>query len=69
MTARVVASNKVGQEEPQKRIWKRLAYATRYGKAGLLDAASMCADSLQSFLEAVSDIVEEENKPAKRRSR
>lgn len=63
MIARCVAWEKVGTEEALHRCWKRVAYATRYGKAGLRDALSMCSLSLQDYLEAVSELVQEENRP------
>lgn len=50
-------------EEPGlELLWKRVAFATRYGRAGLEEALSMPQGALQSFLEAVGRIVEEENK-------
>ena len=42
-------------------LWKRVAYATRYGRATLGEAMSLGQDDLQAFIEAVGEIVKEEN--------
>lgn len=43
---------------------KRLAYACRYGHAAAF-ALEVDASFLQDFVEAVAEIVEEENRPRK----
>lgn len=45
-----------------KRIWKRVAYATRYGMISLSEALAMDLGSMRSFNEALDEIVHEENK-------
>jgi len=45
---------------------KRVAYATRYGGAGLAEALELDQVFLQDFIEAVSGIVHEENKSSRR---
>ncbi len=66
MIARAMAWKGVGTEGAEKLVWKRVAYATRYGKAGLLEALELDQYALQGFLEAVSDIVQEENAASRR---
>ena len=44
-------------------LWKALAYAGRYGHQPLDGALRMTLRELDAFNEAVSNIVEEENKP------
>lgn len=58
----MIASRKGGTEESLKLIWKRVAYATRYGRAGLHEALTLDQESLQGFLDAVGDLVEQENR-------
>jgi hypothetical protein len=43
-------------------LWRMLAVACRYGRAGLLDALDMPIRSLALFNEAVGDLIEAENK-------
>lgn len=49
-------------EEGIGHCWKRLAYATRYGNISLEEAASLGLSDMGSYLNALSEIVEEENK-------
>ena len=51
-----------GVEETYRERVKRLAYASRYGRAGswMFEVSSVF---LQDFIEAVAEIVEEENRP------
>lgn len=52
-----------GVDEGIHRIWKRAAYACRYGKGvSLSEALRLPHRDLSSLLEALSEIVEEENK-------
>jgi hypothetical protein len=41
-------------------IWKRLAFATRYGRAGLGEAMALPIDDLTSYISAVAEIMSEE---------
>ena len=44
-------------------LWKRVAYACRYGKGVTLsEALAMDAESLGGLLEALGEIVDEENR-------
>lgn len=53
-------------EEARHLCWKRVAYATRYGKGvGLREALQMDQQHLNGFLEALSALVEEENRASK----
>ncbi len=46
-----------------KKVWKRVAYATRYGKGcSLNEALTMDQVDLNGYLDALSEIVTEENK-------
>ncbi len=56
----------VGTEDALQRLWKRVAYATRYGHVGLNEALSIDNHKLQGFLDAVSELVAEENKASRR---
>lgn len=53
------------QEEMLGKVWRRVAYATRYGKAGLNEALSMPQEDLAWFCQAVGEIVDEENRAAR----
>jgi hypothetical protein len=46
-------------------VWKRLAYATRYGHVPLTEVLHMDSTSLADYLAALNEIVGEENRPAK----
>lgn len=43
-------------------VWKRVAYATRYGRIGLAEAMGLDQHALGAFLQALSEIVGEENR-------
>jgi hypothetical protein len=42
-------------------LWKRVAYATRYGRIGLEEAMGLGQEDLQAYIEALGDIVRDEN--------
>lgn len=42
-------------------LWKRVAYACRYGNASITEASNLPMEQLGGFLNALSEIVEEEN--------
>jgi hypothetical protein len=42
-------------------LWKRVAYACRYGNASITEASHLPMEQLGGFLNALSEIVEEEN--------
>lgn len=65
MIGKAMAWRKVGTQQGIEKIMKRLAYATRYGGATLTEATDLDQQFLQDFLEAVSDIVREENKSSR----
>jgi hypothetical protein len=48
-------------DEAVAMLWRRVAYATRYGRIGLGEAMALGQDDLQAFISAVSSIVQEEN--------
>lgn len=50
-------------EGHEARVWRRLAYATRYGHIPLSEALSLGTYELLQFNNALNDIVGEENKP------
>lgn len=54
----------MGTQEAERLVWKRVAYAGRYGRAGLLEALRLPSDAMDSYLEALAEIVREENRPA-----
>lgn len=56
----------MGTEEAIHKLWKRVAYATRYGHAGLEDVLHMPQEHLQGYLEALNEIVGEENRKPSR---
>jgi hypothetical protein len=60
--AYAIAWQKQGVEEARRVLWKRVGYATRYGRIGLDEAMSLGQDHLQEYIEALGDIVAEENK-------
>jgi hypothetical protein len=61
-----LAWRKVSAEEGRHRVWKRVAYATRYGKGVTLsEVLSLDQMQLNGFLEALSDLVKEENEANK----
>lgn len=49
-------------EEVLEQLWKRVAYATRYGRIGLEEAMGLDQHALGAFLQALSEIVADENK-------
>lgn len=54
----------MGTEEAERLVWKRVAYAGRYGRASLTEALSLPEHHLSNYLEALADIVREENRPS-----
>jgi hypothetical protein len=42
-------------------LWKRVAYATRYGRASLTEVLGLDQSHLERFLRALVDLVNEEN--------
>jgi len=51
-------------EEAQAHVWKRVAYACRYGNTGL-EALHLPMESLGSLNQALSKIIQEENESNK----
>ena len=48
------------------RVWKRVAYATRYGKGcSLGEALGLDGWALNGYLEALNEIVKEENEASR----
>ncbi len=59
--ALVLAWRQHDPEEAVHQLWRRVAYATRYGRAGLGEVMGLEQSHLEGFLRAVVSIVEEEN--------
>jgi hypothetical protein len=59
--SQVIAWRKQGTEVPLELLWKRVAYATRYGRASLTEALQLDEWALIQFCQAVSEIVRDEN--------
>ena len=55
-----------GTEAGIKQVMKRVAYACRYGNASMVDALTIDQMVLQDFIDAVSDIVREENSSSRK---
>jgi hypothetical protein len=45
----------------QRQLWKRIAYTTRYGHIPLREALDMDAETAIFYLEALGELVREEN--------
>jgi len=54
-----------GRKGLEDRLWEMFAYAGRYGKQPLSELRGLTMQELCKFVEKVSDIVKEENKPSK----
>lgn len=65
MISRCVTWRKAGTEQGMKKVWDRVAYATRYGNASLTEALHLDQEALQFYIEAVADIVRQENKSSR----
>lgn len=65
MIGRSISWKKVGTDDARQKVMSRVAYATRYGGAGFGEAMSLDQEVLQDFIEAVSEIVREENKSSR----
>lgn len=63
--ARGLVWDRNGTDAGAKKVWRRIAYATRYGNAGLTEALELDQMALQDYLEAVSEIVQEENQASR----
>ncbi len=58
------------REDPQRiidKLWRRLAFASRYGNQQLLDLLDLDEQHLAAYCRALSQILTEENTPSKRR--
>jgi hypothetical protein len=61
-----LAWQQMGTEPATALIWKRVAYATRYGHCGLREALSeLPLRALTAYTLALAEIVEEENEANK----
>lgn len=56
---------KAGTEQGLQKVWARVAYGARYGNASLTELLDLDQEALQMFLEAVADIVRQENKSSR----
>lgn len=66
--ARALAWQEVGTGDGERLLWKRVAYACRYGKGvSVVEALRLDSASLSAFLQAVGDIVQEESRTASRK--
>ena len=63
-----MAWRKASAAEGEHRVWKRVAYAVRYGKGvSLTEALELSQLQLNGLLEALSELVREENEANKPR--
>ncbi len=65
MIGKCVTWRKAGKQQGIEKVWNRVAYATRYGNATLTEALVLDQRDLQDFIEALSEIVREENKSSR----
>lgn len=61
MIAKAMAWRGIDRQLAVSHVMKRLAYACRYGNTTLTEVVHLDQMFLQDFLEAVSEIVEQEN--------
>ena len=59
-----MAWQRVGTTEAVRKLWSRIAYATRYGRIALTEAVRLDQTQLSRYLEALSEIVKSENGPS-----
>ena len=57
----VLAWRELDVEDARGRVWERVAYATRYGRAGLADVLRLDHGHLEDYCRAVVKIVKQEN--------
>jgi hypothetical protein len=65
MIAKGITWRKAGIQQGVDKVMRRVAYATRYGGATLTEAMGLDQLVLQDFIEAVAEIVREENKSSR----
>lgn len=66
--SQVFAWRSIGEEEGRRLVWKRVAYATRYGKGcSLVEALNLDNHALSGYLGALGELVREENEANKPR--
>lgn len=66
--ARALAWQEVGTADGERLLWKRVAYACRYGKGvSVVEALRLDSASLSAFLQAVGEIVQEENRASSKK--
>jgi hypothetical protein len=64
--AHALAWPAVSVEAGRELVWKRVAYATRYGKGcSLGEALALDTEALGGYLQALGQLVKEENEAAK----
>lgn len=63
--AQAVSWRKITAEAGLEKVWARVAYATRYGNATLTEVLQLDQLALQEYIEALADIVREENKASR----
>lgn len=56
----------MGPDAGLEKVWDRVAYATRYGHATMTEVLGIDQWGLQDYLEAVSRIVEQENRQSRK---
>lgn len=54
-----------GEHELEKKIWQRVAFASRYGGATLTEILHLDGHYLALFSNAIGELVKQENTPAK----
>jgi len=63
MASLISTWERYGEDVPQE-IWKKVAYACRYGHIGLREAMGLPQSALSYFCIALNEIVKEENEAA-----
>jgi hypothetical protein len=57
----VLAWRAHGTDDAESILWRRVAYSCRYGRIGLGEAMGLGQDHLQRFIEALGELVKDEN--------
>jgi hypothetical protein len=65
LIGRAMAWRKITAEAGLEKLWDRVGYATRYSSATLSEVLNLDQLALQEFIDALSRIVREENKPSR----
>lgn len=63
------AWRRVGTGSAKRKLWRSVAYVTRYGRTSLREAMQLDQEMLGEYGEALGEIVSKENGPAPQRER